>query len=740
MTSFRTRLAVRAAWLTSTLIKKLNRGSGVTLPGYVARLISPHILTELADQVRGPVIAVMGTNGKTTTNALLYSYLAAKGKVIINRTGANMLNGIVSAFALSAVRGGKIDADFACIEVDELSSVSVLPKLRPDAVLLTNISRDQLDRFGEVDVTYELIRKAVASVPDARLIINCDDILSYALAQDTNNPFVTYGIDEQVFDSRARSEIRESIFCRRCGSKLSYDLFHYGQLGHYHCDNCGWERPRPQHTAHHIQYENGTYRFRLDEMTLVGHVKSPYNIYNTLAACAALSALSMLQPDFALTLASFDFANNREDIFTVGSSKVQLHLAKNPIGFQQKVSLALKDRRPKDIIIQINDTYQDGEDISWLWDVDFQYLGDDSTASIITTGTRKYDMALRLRYDGVHCTWTDDIREAIRNKAVAGTGNLYVIVNYSGLYPVNRLLHELEKEDIVPLRRPEAGTGVQLERDTVVQPESGTVLQPETTKITGTAKKRLTIGHLYPDLLNLYGDRGNIRSFVNRLERRGMGAEVIPVLSGEKPDFDKFDIVLLGGGSDREQELVCGYLLENKEAFQKYVEDGGVTLAVCGGYQLLGRFYRTKERTIEGLGILDIETSWGTPRLIRNIILESPAYDRPVVGFENHGGRTEINGHTPFGKVFFGMGNTGKSGYEGVVYKNVIATYLHGPLLPKNPHVCDDLLRRALKRKYGNDVELAPLDDTLEMLANDYIANRYHDRKYVLKETIKRYT
>ena len=251
---------------------------------------------------------------------------------------------------------------------------------------------------------------------------------------------------------------------------------------------------------------------------------------------------------------------------------------------------------------------------------------------------------------------------------------------------------------------------------------------------------KLTIGHLYPDLLNLYGDRGNIQCFRKRLEWRGMEAEIIPFLSGDTIDFSKLDIVLLGGGSDREQELVCGQLQNIRKDFQAFVENDGVVLAVCGGFQLLGNYYKTETKTIEGLGILDITTEWAPERLIRNIVLNSPLFDTPVVGFENHGGRTHIGTHTPFGKVFYGLGNTGKSGYEGVVYKNVIATYLHGPLLPKNPHVCDYLLERALKRKYGQDVVLDTLSDKLEHLANGYIVDRYSDKKYILKETIKRHT
>lgn len=150
-------------------------------------------------------------------------------------------------------------------------------------------------------------------------------------------------------------------------------------------------------------------------------------------------------------------------------------------------------------------------------------------------------------------------------------------------------------------------------------------------------------------------------------------------------------------------------------------------LAVCGGYQLLGNYYRTKEETIEGLGILDIYTEWGQKRLVHDIVLDSPLFARPIVGFENHGGRTYINGHTPFGKVRHGYGNTGTSGYEGVMFKHIIATYLHGPLLPKNPDVCDYLLSLAIKQKYGGNAGLPPLPDNLEHMANDSIARQFQN-------------
>lgn len=236
-------------------------------------------------------------------------------------------------------------------------------------------------------------------------------------------------------------------------------------------------------------------------------------------------------------------------------------------------------------------------------------------------------------------------------------------------------------------------------------------------------KRALTIGHLYPDLLNLYGDRGNIACLMKRCLWRGIEAKTVEFESEDSVDFSQLDIVLLGGGSDREQMLVCEKLKRIRENFQKYVESGGVVLAVCGGYQLLGKYYKTREGTIEGLDLVDLYTEQGEGRLIDNIVLESPLCKMPVVGFENHGGRTHIQGNKPFGKVLYGSGNDGKSGYEGVIYKNVIGTYLHGPLLPKNPQICDYLLKKALERKYGNGT-LAPLDDQQEREANAYMVKR----------------
>lgn len=237
---------------------------------------------------------------------------------------------------------------------------------------------------------------------------------------------------------------------------------------------------------------------------------------------------------------------------------------------------------------------------------------------------------------------------------------------------------------------------------------------------------KLKILHLYPDLLNLYGDKGNIECLRKRLLWRGIDAEVMQYTC-ESSGFDlsDVDIVFLGGGSDREQKIVCSRLLEHKKELSDYVEEGGSLVAVCGGYQLLGNYYKLKDETIEGLGILDIYTVQGKKRLISNIVLEADFIDQKIVGFENHGGRTYIGKHKALGKVLFGNGNSDNSGEEGVVYKNVVATYLHGPLLPKNPKLCDWVLTNALRKKYPDFTELAPLDDELENVANHYITERF---------------
>lgn len=225
----------------------------------------------------------------------------------------------------------------------------------------------------------------------------------------------------------------------------------------------------------------------------------------------------------------------------------------------------------------------------------------------------------------------------------------------------------------------------------------------------------IRIGHVCPEYLNLYGDGGNLLVMRKRCEWRGMRAQVVEFKAGSEMRLDDVDILLIGGGSDRDQKVVASYLCDNGDEIKRYVEDGGCLLAVCGGYQLLGKSYEAADGTvIDGIGAVDMVTVKGDGRLIGNIAIDcSDTISVPqVVGFENHAGRTILgDGVQPLGRVVSGYGNDGNSGYEGCLYRNVIGTYLHGPLLPKNPGVFDWLLQQAVEHRYGAGAMFDTPDD-----------------------------
>jgi CobQ-like glutamine amidotransferase family enzyme len=229
---------------------------------------------------------------------------------------------------------------------------------------------------------------------------------------------------------------------------------------------------------------------------------------------------------------------------------------------------------------------------------------------------------------------------------------------------------------------------------------------------------------LYPEQMNIYADRGNIAFLQRRCEWRGIGFEYAAAGLGEGFDPSGHDLVYLGGGQDRDQQAVAADMVETKRAaMASAIEEEAVVLAVCGGYQLLGHSYELGEDRLPGLGLVDLETVRKPgPRLIGNVAIEVDfgTGPRTVAGFENHGGRTYLgSGERPFGDVIKGFGNNGEDGFEGVRSKNLIGTYLHGPLLPKNAWLADHLIGVALERRYGSPPNLEPLDDTLEQAAHE---------------------
>lgn len=437
--------AVWTAKITATICKMLGK-QGVTWAGKIALSIDPGILTELASDVKEKIFVVCGTNGKTTTNNLLCSALEAQNKkVVCNHTGSNMLNGCVAAFVLNTKWNGKLDADYACIEVDEASALRIFPHFHPDYMILTNLFRDQLDRYGEIDITMNLVRDAMKLAPNMKIIVNADDALSTFVTMESGNPYVTYGIGEKVFDESI-NEIKEGRFCKKCGSKMEYHFYHFSQLGDYYCSFCDFKRPYIKYNASNI--ETGDHlAFDVEGRHVEANYRGFYNIYNILATYAAAREAGLEIANFNEVLRNYNPENGRMEHFSIKGTEIILNLAKNPAGFNQNISAVMEDKTKKDLIILINDNDQDGTDVSWLWDVDFDRFQNDNINSITVSGIRCQDMRLRLKYVDIPSVLQPDVEKAIREKIENGCKNLYVLVNYTALYSTHNILKKIEAEN-----------------------------------------------------------------------------------------------------------------------------------------------------------------------------------------------------------------------------------------------------------------------------------------------------
>ena len=459
--TLRTRLAVLAA-KAALKACHLSGRPGSSLPGRAALKVDPHIIAPLAAGIRRGIIVTCGTNGKTTTNNLLCSMLEAQGfRVVSNRLGANMIEGVAAAFATAAKRPlgwfdvgwfdvGCLDADFACLEVDEASAARVLQDLHPDYMILTGLFRDQLDRYGEIDLTMKALEKAIRQAPNMTLVINGDDPLTAYLAKKNARRVISFGVSEKVTDNV--DAIREGRFCENCGAPLQYDFYHFSQLGVYRCPSCGFGRPKIDYDAAKVTLSPQlSFDIQTTPSTPV-RITAPmtgfYNVYNILAAYSVLREMNLPTDQFDEVLRSFKPQFGRGEIFHVGEGRRQrvlLNLAKNPAGFGQNITAMLQDRTPKDLIIVINDNAQDGRDVSWLWDVDFDRLTDETIRSITVSGLRALDMQLRLKYVEIESERAPTVEKAIADKLAGGSTNFYVLVNYTALYEAHKYLEGMQK-------------------------------------------------------------------------------------------------------------------------------------------------------------------------------------------------------------------------------------------------------------------------------------------------------
>ena len=316
------------------------------------------------------------------------------------------------------------------------------------------------------------------------------------------------------------------------------------------------------------------------------------------------------------------------------------------------------------------------------------------------------------RNAGIDAAIISNIEQAIGAVADEEAGDtFYAVANYTAFPPLVKELDGLKDDDASSVA------------SCAVTRADGSAVPTDIAPV--ELSRPLRIVYLYPDALNLYGDGGNVIALERRCAWRGIPVRVDEVRMGESLDLTDADIVMMGGGSDRDQLAVAHELLAQKDKVAAYVEDGGSLLAICGSYQLLGRSYYMGEDRIEGLGIIAAETVRGSDRLIGNVAVKTDLAPEPFVGFENHGGRTLLDADaTPLGtSVVTGTGNNGDDGFEGLIYKGVIGTYLHGPALPKNPELADWLITHALERRGDAQatalLPLKPLDDTYERAAHD---------------------
>ena len=373
------RLVVIFTKFISLLSTMLGLGAGETWPGEIALRLRPSITSVLVHKLPDGVILVAGTNGKTTTSLMVKTILEHIGDTVVhNATGANLLNGIVSSFIRNADWLGRVRADVGIFEIDENSLPVILRYVSPKRIILLNLFRDQLDRYGEVDVIVEKWIRALSKLPkDTVYILNGDDPGIAFIGAGVKGNIIYFGLQDTSKYLGLREHATDSTFCPWCGHRLTYDGVYYSHIGVWRCGTCGHRRPAPS-----------VYKW---PSTLPGL----YNQYNTLAAVALAKSMQLSDTVIKKSLHSFTPAFGRQEEILAGGKTIKLFLSKNPAGFNASLRTVL-EMGAQEFLIVLNDRIPDGRDVSWIWDVDFETIPD--TATVLVSGDRAYDMALRMKY------------------------------------------------------------------------------------------------------------------------------------------------------------------------------------------------------------------------------------------------------------------------------------------------------------------------------------------------------
>jgi UDP-N-acetylmuramyl tripeptide synthase len=394
----RLELETAAARAVGMLSRAAGRGGGTTLPGKLLWKLDPGAVDTLAARLPGGVALVSATNGKTTTTAMAASILGADHRLAWNRAGANLLSGIASALISSS------GADLGLFETDEGALPEAVERTRPQVIALANLFRDQLDRYGELEVVAERWRKAVAALPDETvLVVNADDPVVADLAEGRTRA-LRFGLDDPRHARATLQHAADSKYCLRCGAPYVYAAAYVGHLGDYRCPACGHARPELDVAAREIELRGlAASRFRLatshGEVEIELSLPGLYNVYNAVAAAALAIALGTPLERIRAGLESFSAAFGRFERIPSGRKRIAMLLMKNPAGANE-VLRTLETGIPPVLVLALNDAIADGQDVSWIWDVDFEPLLP-HVERVVVTGERAAELGLRLLYGGL---------------------------------------------------------------------------------------------------------------------------------------------------------------------------------------------------------------------------------------------------------------------------------------------------------------------------------------------------
>lgn len=431
--------------------RALKLGGGSTLPGRVARGISPKFIPSMVGGLPLGCALITGTNGKTTTSALLASMLDRAGlSPVHNRTGANLMAGIASALIRESDLSGNLASRIGLFEVDEAALPAAILDTAPRLVLVNNLFRDQLDRYGELDTLARRMKESITDMDTAATIaLNADDPLVASIGSGSGQKVVYFGIDANRYASDTMQHAADSKHCAECGSPLTYEYYLFGHMGKYSCPSCGRARPEPEVAAADVkmlgmQGTSCTVRYPGGVTSLRIPLPGLYNVYNVLAAMAAGLSLGVEPETVISAVEEFTAAFGRVERVAVGDRNMLMILAKNPAGFNEVIRTLSTQPGRKDLLLALNDNIADGRDVSWIWDVDFEMFAG-RLQNVVCSGIRAWDMALRVKYSELaeeSLTVEPDLERALDaglENLIPG-GTLFIVPTYTAMLDLRSIM------------------------------------------------------------------------------------------------------------------------------------------------------------------------------------------------------------------------------------------------------------------------------------------------------------